>query len=164
MNRPDLRTERLWLRPLAIEHAADLHEAYGDPTCLQHWHHAPTTSVDATREWVARVVDGQDAWAFGLVDGTTALGWVGFVNGLEPGGHAGFGYLLRRDSWGKGFVAEASRAVLSWAFDGEVGIARAELWIERANRRSVRVAEKLGCRLRSDAPTRRHRCATRSRP
>jgi RimJ/RimL family protein N-acetyltransferase/uncharacterized glyoxalase superfamily protein PhnB len=150
---PDLSTERLWLRPLHPDDAEDLHAAYADPECLRYWHHGPTTTLDETREWVRRLVDGDGQWAFGLHDGDpSVLGYVGFVNGLERAGHAGFGYLLRRSSWGNGYTAEAARAALGHGFD-VVAIARAELWIQRANRQSVRTAEKLGCRLRSDGPT-----------
>jgi RimJ/RimL family protein N-acetyltransferase/catechol 2,3-dioxygenase-like lactoylglutathione lyase family enzyme len=153
--RPELTTERLWLRPLRDNDAADLHVAYADAECLRFWHHPPSADLAATAEVVARVAADDGHWAFGRRDGDasqTVLGYTGFVNGLEPAGHAGFGYLLRRAAWGNGYAAEASLAALAHGFDA-VGIARAELWIQRGNRQSVRTAEKLGCRLRTDAPT-----------
>ncbi|HUP86618.1 MAG TPA: GNAT family N-acetyltransferase [Acidimicrobiales bacterium] len=153
MDLPELATERLWLRPLLVDDAAAIHEAYADAACMRFWHHPPTTTIADTREWMRRLVAGdQHHWALGMHGSSEALGHVGFVNGFEHGGHAGFGYLLRRASWGNGFASEASRAALGHGFH-DVGIARAELWIQRANDRSVRIAEKVGCRLRSDGPT-----------
>ncbi len=152
MGLPELSTPRLWLRALRPDDAVDLHEAYGDPVCLRHWHHGPSADLEATRDVVGRLAAGEVQWAFGRHGDHTALGYTGFVNGYEVQGHAGFGYLLRRSEWGKGMVAEAAHAALGSGFDA-VGIARAELWIQRSNRQSVRVAEKLGCRMRADGPT-----------
>jgi RimJ/RimL family protein N-acetyltransferase/uncharacterized glyoxalase superfamily protein PhnB len=153
VTRPDLATDRLWLRPLRTDDAGDLHAAYSDAECLRFWHHPPTTTLDETREWIERLVVGDDGhWVFGLQGEATVLGYTGFVNGLEAGGHAGFGYVCRRDAWGNGYAVEASRPALGYGF-GVVGIARAELWIQRGNAQSVRVAEKLGCVRRADGPT-----------
>lgn len=150
---PELSTDRLWLRPLGPRDAADLHAAYGDPECLRHWHHGPSGDVATTREVIERLEAHEAHWSFGTHGDPTALGHTGFVNGLEAGGHAGFGYLLRRDRWGEGLVVEAAAAALGHGFD-DVGIARAELWINLDNRQSVRVAEKLGCRRRADGAAR----------
>jgi RimJ/RimL family protein N-acetyltransferase/predicted enzyme related to lactoylglutathione lyase len=146
---PALETPRLWLAPLATDHAADLHELFGDGEAMRYWHHGPAASPAASAEIVRRMIAADAAtWAFGERGSGTALGETGFVNGLEAGGHAGFGYSLRRAAWGHGFTAEAARAALDWGFR-EIGVARAELWIHRDNRRSRRVAEKLGCSQRA---------------
>jgi prepilin-type processing-associated H-X9-DG protein len=150
VRRPELATDRLWLRPLQAGDAADLHVAYADAECLRYWHHPPSSTVDETRERVEGLVAGEDHWAFGVHGDETVLGFTGYVNGLWADGHAGFGYLSVPSSWGNGYVAEASRPALGFGFD-VVGIARAELWIQPENRRSLRVAEKLGCVRRADA-------------
>jgi RimJ/RimL family protein N-acetyltransferase/catechol 2,3-dioxygenase-like lactoylglutathione lyase family enzyme len=148
--RPDLSTERLWLRPLRAEDAEDLHFAYSDPQCLRYWHHPATTTLDETRDRIRGLVADDGHWAFGLHGDGAVLGYTGFVNGLWADGHAGFGYVSRRASWGNGYVAEASRPALGYGFD-TVRVARTELWIQRENAQSVRVAEKLGCTRRNDA-------------
>jgi RimJ/RimL family protein N-acetyltransferase/predicted enzyme related to lactoylglutathione lyase len=146
---PALATDRLWLAPLSPDHAADLHDLFGDPEALRYWHEPATASPGETAGVVARMVANSAAtWAFGERGSGVALGETGFVNGLDAGGHAGFGYSLRRSAWGRGYTAEASRAALDWGF-AEVGIARAELWIHRDNHRSRRVAAKLGCSQRA---------------
>lgn len=147
---PELATERLWVRPLRADDAGDLHELYADTEAMRYWHHGPSTTVADTERAVRALVHvdaGQ--FAVGLAGDATVLGHVGYVNGLDADGHAGFGYGFRRTAWGRGMAAEAARAVLAWGFD-VVGIARAELWIQRENARSVRLAERLGALRRSE--------------
>jgi ribosomal-protein-alanine N-acetyltransferase len=149
---PDLTTERLWVRPLQEGDAGDLHDLYADGEAMRYWHHAASTSLADTERAVRALVHvdaGQ--FAVGLAGDPTVLGHVGYVNGLEADGHAGFGYGFRRSAWGRGIAAEAALAVLGWGFD-TVGIARAELWIDRDNGRSVRLAERLGAVRRSEGP------------
>lgn len=149
---PELTTDRLWVRPLREDDAGDLHELYADAEAMRYWHHGPSATVAGTERAVRALVHvdaGQ--FAVGLSGDAVVLGHVGYVNGLEAGGHAGFGYGFRRSAWGQGIAAEATRAVLAWGFD-VVGIARSELWIQRDNARSVRLAERLGAVRRSEGP------------
>lgn len=149
---PELTTDRLWLRPLREDDAGDLHELYADEEAMRYWHHGPSAAVADTERavWALVHVDAGQ-FAVGLAGDPTVLGHVGFVNGLDADGHAGFGYGFRRAAWGQGIAAEAAHAVLGWGFDA-VGIARAELWIDRDNVRSVRLAERLGAVRRSEGP------------
>jgi len=147
-------TDRLWLAPLGPNHATDLHDLFGDPDALRYWHEPATAGPAETSARITRMVaDSAATWAFGEQGSGVALGETGFVNGLEAGGHAGFGYSLRRSAWGRGYTAEASRAALDWGF-ATVGIARAELWIHRDNLRSRAVAVKLGCSQRAQTLSR----------
>lgn len=76
---PERSTERLWLRPLAVEDAEALHGAYADPACMRYWGEEPAADVEATRARVARVVAGALRWW------TDVLGFrVGFVYGDPP--------------------------------------------------------------------------------
>jgi RimJ/RimL family protein N-acetyltransferase/catechol 2,3-dioxygenase-like lactoylglutathione lyase family enzyme len=150
MARPSLTTERLWVRPVREEDAGELHVAYADADALQWWHRSPSVTIADTDEAVRALVHVDAAqFAIGVHGDGTVLGHVGFVNGLEADGHAGFGYLLRRAVWGRGYVTEASRAVLGWGFD-VVGVARAELWFHRDNWRSIHVARALGAIRRGE--------------
>jgi len=73
------------------------------------------------------------------------LGRAGY---FEPEGWPGFelGWLLRRESWGKGYATEATRLLLRHAFEA-MGRERVISLIRPANTRSIRVAERLGERL-----------------
>jgi RimJ/RimL family protein N-acetyltransferase len=70
------------------------------------------------------------------------LGRIGFFN---PEGWPGFelGWVLRRESWGKGFATEGARRALAYAFT-EMGREHVISLIYPANTGSIRVAERLG--------------------
>jgi RimJ/RimL family protein N-acetyltransferase len=70
------------------------------------------------------------------------LGRIGFFN---PEGWPGFelGWVLRRESWGKGFATEGARRALTYAFT-ELGREHVISLIYPANTGSIRVAERLG--------------------
>lgn len=60
-------------------------------------------------------------------------------------------YSLEPDRWGQGLAAEASRAVLDYAF-GVVGLHRVTAEIDMANPASAEIAMQLGMRRRPDGP------------
>lgn len=70
---------------------------------------------------------------------------VGRAGIFEPEGWPGFelGWMLRRQSWGKGYATEAARRVIRHAFT-EMGREHLISLIREANARSIRVAERLG--------------------
>ena len=53
------------------------------------------------------------------------------------------GWTVARPQWGNGYAGEAARATMDWA-RAELGADHLISLIEDANRRSQRVAEKLG--------------------
>ena len=73
---------------------------------------------------------------------------VGRAGFYEPEGWPGFelGWMLRRQSWGKGYATEAARRLLAHAFT-DMNRARLISLIRPANAPSIRVAERLGERL-----------------
>lgn len=60
-------------------------------------------------------------------------------------------YSLQPDHWGRGLAAEASRAVLDYAF-GVVGVHRVTAEIDMANPASAEIALQLGMRRTPDGP------------
>jgi RimJ/RimL family protein N-acetyltransferase len=77
------------------------------------------------------------------VDGRCA-GWAGVLHPfewVEPE----LAYSLDQPFWGRGLATEAARAVRCWAF-AQFGFPRLASFIMPGNRRSARVAEKLGAR------------------
>jgi RimJ/RimL family protein N-acetyltransferase len=70
---------------------------------------------------------------------------VGRAGFYEPEGWPGFelGWMLRRESWGKGYATEAARRLLAHAFT-ELNRERLISLIRPANAPSIRVAERLG--------------------
>jgi len=70
--------------------------------------------------------------------------YVGVVNWELP--ELEFGYIADCDHEGQGYVSEASRAILGWAF-AHLGAHRVSLGCSDTNLRSARVAERVGFRL-----------------
>jgi RimJ/RimL family protein N-acetyltransferase/catechol 2,3-dioxygenase-like lactoylglutathione lyase family enzyme len=151
VTQPSFETERLWLRPMEAGDGDDLHAVRGDPDAMRWWYAGTSPSVEVTREETADMATWGTQWVFGAHGDATVLGYAGF-HGLGRDEGCGFGYLLRRDHWGRGLAVEASRALLDHGFR-RVGIRHAELWIDPGNRQSQRVAAKLGARFRGWALT-----------
>jgi len=73
---------------------------------------------------------------------------VGRAGFFEPEGWPGFelGWMLRRQSWGKGYATEAARRALRHAFT-EMGRDHLISLVRPDNAPSIRVAERLGQKL-----------------
>ena len=152
----ELWTERLHLRPLA---AGDF-EAHARITAdaeVMRWISAAPLS--RTEAWwnLARYVGhwqlrGHGMW--GLVERASGelVGHAGF---LEPEGDHGFelGWALARDAWGRGYALEAARSAVQHAF-AALGRDRITIVIRPENERSIRIAERLGARLRERSTSR----------
>ena len=109
----------------------------------------PQTPEDAWRSlaiflghWQLR---GYGMWALEQRDTGVLLGRVGFI---DPPGWPGFelGWLLAREHWGHGYAREAAAAALQHAFT-VLQRERVISLIRPQNRRSIALAEALGCRL-----------------
>jgi RimJ/RimL family protein N-acetyltransferase/uncharacterized glyoxalase superfamily protein PhnB len=145
---PRIETQRLILRPLSLDDAADLHPAFADPETMRFWHTPPHRDVEATRAELRTMLgsDRANYWAITLKGDERAVGYLGYL-GNE--GAPGFGYLLRRDLWRHGYGAEAVRAALTHGFD-VLGYDRTELWIHENNVASQRLAIKVGFTQRGE--------------
>jgi RimJ/RimL family protein N-acetyltransferase len=88
---------------------------------------------------------GYGPWAVEEKSSGRLLGRIGFFN---PEGWPGFelGWVLGRDSWGKGYATEGARRALEYAFT-EMGRDHVISLIHPENQRSIRVAERIGERL-----------------
>ena len=149
-----LETARLLLRRFTTDDVDNLVELDSDPEVMLHITGGRTT----TREEIENEVlpaflgyyerfAGYGFWA--MVEKSTGdfVGWMHF----RPGeGHADdepeLGYRLRRSSWGKGYAAEASVALIRKGFT-EFGVRRVVAETMVAHTGSRRVMEKAGLRL-----------------
>jgi [ribosomal protein S5]-alanine N-acetyltransferase len=143
-----------WLRPVSEDDTPALHRIFGDPECMRYWHRPVSASMEDTVEVVRELLGrGEWTWAIGATGEDAAqadaLGFVSFVHHPRPGAIVGFGYAIRRDAWGRGLTVDACRQALGRGFD-DAAIAGVELWIHARNRRSRRLAEKLGATVRTE--------------
>jgi RimJ/RimL family protein N-acetyltransferase len=140
---PCLTDGDLLLRPFTDADIEPIRRAYSDPDVLE-WFWAERQDRSPER-FLRRQ---QAAWESGTGSGFAICpdhaGCVGAVF-LEPRGQAIFdiGYWLLPEARGQGMAARATRRIARWALT-DLNAARVQLWTERENRRSQRVAELAG--------------------
>lgn len=159
-----LQTERL---VLSIPTEADVDaiaDACQDPAIPRY---VPVPSPYVRQDAVGFVALTQKWWAAGsdlvwaIRAGDEFCGVVGLHRLAGQSGSGEIGYWLSPGSRGHGYLTEASRAVIDWAFSEPLDLARIEWRAVAGNVPSARVARALGFRyeglLRQSATTPRTR-------
>ncbi len=155
---PTLLTERLVLRPFALDDAPAVRALAGDraiaSTTLNIPH--PYGEGDA-RRWITTHADrfaaGQEVvFAVTLRDGGELIGAIGLVVARRHD-RAELGYWIGRKHWGQGYATEAVRAVVDYGFR-ELRLNRIEAMHFARNPASGRVMRKIG--MRREATCRQH--------
>lgn len=140
-----IKTQRLVLRRVEEKDAREIYERWGsDPEVTRYlsWrtqegvHHAAGYVQYALQAWE----EGSDfIWMIEEADGEL-IGGISF--GVDQH-RAIFGFVLRKESWGKVYTTEALRALVEW-LDDQPTIRRAEACCSTENVASRRVLEKAG--------------------
>lgn len=148
-----IETERLLLRLPQIEDAPGLLEAFADPEAMRFIGDGSTTGLAGAEEAVERWLERWNAWEIGMfvierAEDARVLGRAGFLRWdpetWEIGGReTELGWGLARKHWGHGYATEAALAVRDWGI-ADRGLTRLISLIRPENKRSVRVAEKIG--------------------
>lgn len=155
LDKVELKTERLLLRPFTFSDVADVVAYANDDQWGRYFALPYPYATRDGEEFVARHLlrswDTEPGFAItldGRVIGSTGLR----VNASER--VAEVGYALAREHWGKGLTPEAVAAVITWVFptyDLDKVFARGD----SRNLQSQRVMEKLG--MTREACLRKHR-------
>ncbi len=147
MTGPVLETERLTLRPVAMEDFPRWAEMMGDPEAAKFLGGAQPAAV-AWRGFMTMA----GAWSltgvsmFSLIERGTGL-WLGRIGPWQPHGWPGteVGWGLHPDAQGKGYGVEAATAAMDYAFD-VLGWTEVIHCIDPDNIPSIRLAERVGSR------------------
>lgn len=142
---PVLETDRLILRPRAIEDAEALHPTMADADLMHFWSHAPHRDVVQTRADFARMGGGWRVWAITRRGDDTAIGFVA-AGERRQGNVTEIGYLLARRHWGSGIAAEAVSLVIEQVLMKE-GQRRVFADTDPENTHSRGLLERLGFKL-----------------
>lgn len=145
---PTLMSERLALRCLEPGDAQALFQIFSDREVMQYWSSAPWTDqaegVELVKN-VRRCFAERSLFQWGVVRlsddsliGTCTLSRVDPQNR-----RAEIGFALRRDLWGRGYMSEATRAMLQFAFQ-KLELHRVEADVDPRNNASIRLLERLG--------------------
>jgi RimJ/RimL family protein N-acetyltransferase len=147
-----LTTDRLRLRPLGPGDAEAVYAACQDPE-IPRWTTVPSPYTrEHAADFTGRICP--EGWrddvlynfgAFSLDTGAlvSSMGLVRLGQLAAPDHQAELGYWTVKGQRGKGYTAEAARAVCSWAFEG-LGVERIEWYAEAGNEGSRAVALKVG--------------------
>ena len=135
----ELRSERLLLRRPLTSDLEAMFAIMSDPQAMRYWSTLPHADREVTRRWLDKMLEstangGED---FIMVLDGEAIGTVG------AGRLPDFGFMLRRDCWGRGLATEASRAFIAYAF-ADTGTTHLAADVDPRNAASLGVLGKLG--------------------
>ena len=144
-----MRTERLLLRRPEMSDRDAIVSIAGDWDIARNLSPVPHPYTDEDAEFFLKtIVPAQWVWAITLGESEPLIGCIGLAP-TEREHIADLGYWLAREHWGKGYGAEAVKAVLKVAFDG-FGIASVTAGPFAENTASIKVLEKAGFRFLGD--------------
>ena len=151
---PDLRTERLLLRPFRLD---DVDDVFGYASDLEWSRYIEVPSPYARRdaeEFVARAIltSTEENLRWAIDDGGRASGFLNLT--ISAPGSAEVGYGIARTLWGQGLVTEAVAAVIEYGFQ-TLGLDRMYAYAAINNEASWRVMEKLS--MQREGALRHHR-------
>ena len=117
---PELKTERLVLRPFQESDAEAIFASCQNPELGNNAGWAPHKTVDESREVLYTVFMGQESvWAITLKETQQLIGSIGLMpdpQRTNPKVRM-IGYWLDKAYWGKGIMTEAVQAVLKYGFE-----------------------------------------------
>lgn len=147
-----LETQRLRLRALRPEDAADIFELDTDPLVHQFLGNQPIQSMEEAEATIAGILQQYEQWGIGrwaLEEKRSGafVGWSGlkFVEDDESGhqNYYDLGYRLLPRFWGKGYATESAREALRFGFE-ERELTEIVGTVNELNAASRRVLEKCG--------------------
>jgi ribosomal-protein-alanine N-acetyltransferase len=144
----NLRTTRLFLRPIALCDAQALFAVRGDPEVMRYWDWPEhKTPADLEEMFRAHIPDSDDGhmhwWSVAESEHGPAIGECDLSEIDRHHRRAEVGFLFARTHWGKGYAEEAMRAVIDFAF-GPLGLERLWARCHFGNDASVKLLERLG--------------------
>lgn len=143
---PIFQTDRLILRPPSLDDAEALFHAYGsDPQVTRFLRWKPKANPDEVREFLNRALKNseQGAEAHWVLETRAPHEPIGMISVRYSEHGAELGLTLARKEWGKGFITEATRAVVEWLLQ-QPTVFRVWAYCDCDNLASARVLEKLG--------------------
>lgn len=143
---PSLETDRLKFEVLTLEHADDVFNLFSDPEVTRFMDIEPCKEL---KDAEVLILEHQDdiGVRWGIFDKATSefLGTIGFhyIRQSPDKIVAEVGYDLAKKYWGKGYMTEALKAVISFGFS-QMNFSIIDATVEPENVKSIVLLEKLG--------------------
>ena len=143
-----IETPRLTIRLVAQEDLPALLEVNADDVATRYLPYASWRGMDDAQAWFDRAtgrLEKREAAQFVMVlrESGRCIGSCLLFKFDEPSARAEVGYVLGREHWGHGYMFEAMKALVDFAFD-RLGLRRLEAEIDPRNMASSRLLERLG--------------------
>jgi [ribosomal protein S5]-alanine N-acetyltransferase len=143
----EIETSRLVMRPFRSRDATAAFGWFGDPVVMRFVPSGPDTSVEQTRERIARYQEHQNTHGFSkwLIlerQSGNAVGDSGLIE-MQAYGWIDLGFRLAQPYWGKGFATEAAAAWVRAAFQ-DFHLNRLNAFAHVENAVSIHVLKKVG--------------------
>lgn len=150
-----LRTKRLILKELTLDHEKDYTEGFVDYEVIRHF----TSRIpwpypeNGVRDYMLNEIlpnQGQTRWQWGIFLKENPEKLIGSIS-LQVSEVDNRGFWLARQYWGQGYMTEAAEAVNRFAFE-DLGFEILRFTNARGNIGSRRIKEKTGARLVKSIP------------
>lgn len=145
---PVIETERLTLKPLAIDDSDSLLEIFSDSEVMRYWNTSPWTTIQDSIDFINESNDSmqrKESLILGVYLKSTGelAGKCMLFSYDKESKRAEIGFGLGRSSWKKGYIREAGEALIQYGFNS-LGLRRIEAEIDPDNQSSAKALEKLG--------------------
>ncbi len=145
---PTLTSSRVVLRWLEPSDAPALFGIFSDPQAMRYWSSSPWTDESAGVEMIENVRQHFEQgtlyqWGVARHDDDTVIGTCTLAHVDVQNRRAEIGFVLRSDHWNQGYMTEATRTLLRFAFE-ELELHRIEADVDPRNEASIRLIERLG--------------------
>lgn len=144
----ELHSDRLLLRPMQQGDAEELFQIFSHPQVMRYWSHPAWETIASAREQIdqdeVELAEG-DHLRLGIIrkQDETLIGTCSLFAFDTQNRRCEVGYALHPDAWHQGFMQEALRLLLNYAFD-TLDLNRLEADIDPRNLASAKSLERLG--------------------
>ena len=147
-NLPTIKANRVCLRWITEEDVDALYRIFSNKEVMRYWSTPPLEDKDAAVKLLNEIHEGfhrQTTMKWGIARRTdnALIGTTTLFNMDFNHRRAEMGYGLDRAHWGNGFMQEALRALLGYAFE-VLDLHRIEADVDPRNAASIRTLERLG--------------------
>ncbi len=145
---PEFLTNRIYLRRMSLDDAADYYELASDSEVTRYTMWETHRTMDDSRAYLGKIMNkyiNQEAYHWGVVDRSSGklIGRTGLIHWDIEHQRTEVGFDLSRSYWNKGIITEATCQIVKYCFN-ELNVNRIEGRCNYDNSGSARALEKLG--------------------